>query len=684
MEPCPRGKISPLNFNFRDKFPYIACGVFALLLLSFSGRYFPLSEGWWQTYGYLIAGGQKPYIDFPLATPPLFIYYTLLVMKLTQSFFIQRMIGVAVFTGILWLTARWLSCYFSRPVAWIVALTAACFRISDQVFIVNDYHTLVDLLTILALLFFFGISKLRDTGSLVKRYALLGILTALLTLVKQNVGLFLFGSFLLAALLLPACSWKAKVTALAAMCVSYAAMAAGIISMCAPGSVHALLGQILANDAKGSAFTVLTRIFMDSYNASLLLTGAEIYILVLAARIMAKPPDLRAKSGADIAAMAVITALVLGVILTAKLPAMTIRQILETLPLTLCFTVILHIIHKELPNPQRNTEIVFALFPLLALIYCTTHTAWFNCVGMFFVMAFCLGYAAQALGLEHKYTRAAMAAALLFAVMTGVSKIRTPYNWWGLVQDSVYRAGYALPYSQLAGMRVDKKTHDAFAVIKEAIELYAPGNRDVYLFPNIPIFYYLHGKLPPYGNIVQWFDFATGRQLTAEFAAFQKAPPPLIVIFDPPDSAYQKHQFALRKMPQRQVLFRDRFNKLVSGGQYKQVHFSFFANEFRPGNPAFIEPVSRTVVVVNGGAAGMKYSALSRRFGSGRFRIARIIGGDAHLSPSGRTIMHGDRVDIVAGKDIASALVQALGYIEREPQYYTLRILARSDRRPGI
>src|SRR5262245_29003053 len=69
----------------------------AFHLVTFN-RYFPLSEGWWETYGYLYGAGLRPYRDFDLAFTPLFTLVNAGLMQLFGgSFFALRLFGVGVF-----------------------------------------------------------------------------------------------------------------------------------------------------------------------------------------------------------------------------------------------------------------------------------------------------------------------------------------------------------------------------------------------------------------------------------------------------------------------------------------------------------------------------------------------------------------------------------------------------------
>lgn len=667
--------------DFEKKFPYIACGLVISTLLLLSVHYFPLSEGWWQTYAYLLNNGWKPYVDFPLATPPIFMYANLLLIKLTQLFIVHRIVGVLVFAGIFCLLARWLSSYFARSIAWVAALFAVALRVSDPVFIANDYHTMVDVLTLLVLLSSVRLQDLDTGAHLIWRYALLGGLIGALTLVKQNIGVFLLAAFWVVILCMRTYSIKKKIVAFSVLCLAYVACLVGISSLYSHDLCSSLFGQVAANDAKGSKFTVLTRIFLDSANSVFLISSIGAYLFFLMFRKVEDLFELPRILGVEKVRTLELLCLGCGFLLLTAKSSLSLPSIVSTMSITACLVVFLHIMYGALLRPgyakYQESEIV--VVPLLALAYCNTQTASFNYVGMFFALAFCFAYVAEAFGMaERTKMRLLMVAVLVFCMCIGVKKTLKPYSWWGLGQGSIYTAVYPLPYTQLAGYRVDKKTRDAYQVIKDAVDRYAIGEKDAYFFPNIPIFYYLHHKFPPYSNLVQWFDFATDKQIVSEFSAFKRNLPPLIVVLDPPGFVYTGH-FELRKKRLQQVLFRDSFDELLISGQYKQVYAGFYDDSFDSDDPSSDNLITRSLVVTNSALVGMDYSALSKFLNYKDFEIDGLMRQNLKVLPEVQKVQIGDTIDVTFEKKIASNLVRSIGYIYKEPTYFTLRVLVRSD-----
>ena len=83
-----------------DRCLFLAPAIFVLLYnLTIFNRYFPLSEGWWETYGYLINQGLIPYKDFNLAFPPLVPLVSAFLLKyVSGDFFTLRLIGAFLFS----------------------------------------------------------------------------------------------------------------------------------------------------------------------------------------------------------------------------------------------------------------------------------------------------------------------------------------------------------------------------------------------------------------------------------------------------------------------------------------------------------------------------------------------------------------------------------------------------------
>ena len=144
-------------------------------------------------------------------------------------------------------------------------------------------------------------------------------------------------------------------------------------------------------------------------------------------------------------------------------------------------------------------------------------------------------------------------------------------------QSKISQAKYSLPYEQLRYIQVDKSTANLFETVKNVIDSKSIGN-DLYLFPNIPIFYELHYKLPLTRNIVQWFDVITQKKMEREILDIKELQPNLVVMFTPTGLAYSLHEL-IKKMPQLQSQIPKYFDSQVAEGKYQLIKYQINNNE---------------------------------------------------------------------------------------------------------
>ena len=115
--------------------------LFAAFNLVTFNRYFPLSEGWWETYGYLWNSGLRPYRDFELAFTPLFTMVNAGLLRVFgDSFFALRLFGVGVFLLAVLVVELLLERFFSARMAAAAVTVSTFLAVAGPQFIAKDYH----------------------------------------------------------------------------------------------------------------------------------------------------------------------------------------------------------------------------------------------------------------------------------------------------------------------------------------------------------------------------------------------------------------------------------------------------------------------------------------------------------------------------------------------------------------
>jgi len=316
----------------------------------------------------------------------------------------------------------------------------------------------------------------------------------------------------------------------------------------------------------------------------------------------------------------------------------------------------------------------------MALTYCNTQTAGLNFSGMSFVIAFTFSYLFTSIPdiIKIKSTRTWYLMPLLILPLICIQKYQEPYEWWGLAQSSIPQAKYSLLSQKTKGMHVDKMTKTIFNTINTSIKQFSKTNNDVYLFPDIPIFYYLNDKIPPYKNPVLWFDVISSQHIKEELINFKQHLPEVIVFLDPPDFVYAGHA-NLIKRSLIQLKFKHLFEHLVDQGIYRLHKNIIYCQKL---NDLFYtdKSLKRTIILKNKAfdnkSLGEIHSIINDK---ASFIITGIIKQGVLITNLNNQIRikRNDMLIIKTTKADLKKLAENLGYIINS-DYYTLKIYVKN------
>lgn len=658
-----------------------------LFNLAFFNKYFPLTEGWWETYGYLLNSGLVPYKDFNIEFPLLFVFINKLLLKyLPDSFFLYRLIGVLAQVALAFILQFSLEKIFSRKTAAVSTLFAMLLTISNPIFIAKDYHTFVDLvlgLTFLLVSFIYlDVRRLGTNKIGLMKVFVLGLLIAFLVLVKQNIGVLVFAAYVIVFISLPRQSISSKIAAETGLLAGFAFGVAVYVAFMMSQSVDvkSILEVLSKNDSKGSISVVLFRFLIDKSISRII--GAAFFLGALFVAVTYSSEWFKSKwmefwsdSGkANAAALVSLFFLFSAAIFTKGL-ALTVVII----PLAIAVLILVILRFYIFRDISQELGVSLLLPPLVALVYCNTHTAGLNFPGMLFVIAFTSALAFEYI-VEHTAVKPVLLSSLLLlpAPFLIFKKLEVPYDWWGFKQSSVLHSEYSLPYPQTRGIYVDSITRDAFGEISAAIDKFSRTDSDVYLFPDIPIFYYLHKKKPPYKSVVQWFDVIGSVKIEKELSDFESNPPNLVVFLDPPDFVYAGHANLLRReLPHAR--FKESFEKLVDDDKY--VAYRYRVYDRADSAPYRTSPLLKLKIKVrNSKYFGKEISYLYQDLGKpSGFEIKNIVRNGADIAISSHEIIHKNDLFVVEiDKRLVKTIADSVGYLVGA-DLYTLKIYVRKS-----
>ena len=650
----------------------VMAGVIILLVSHlYTLFYFPPTEGWWQAYAYMVNGGYHLYRDIDMAFPPFFVVYNAFLMRLTRYYIVYRLMGVAqvlVIFGLLYLTVRR---YYDEAISLSVALFGVLMSIYNIVYFPNDYHTVVNLFVVTVL--YFSVDSQKGSGKTSHRviYALLSaIFIAPVFLLKQNIGAVLFAACVVNYAVI-ALKSRRVVDFVIILIYVLAAVSALISCMYAMHlDFHQLLMLTTRNDSKGSAITVLSRFMLDEGIRSILLKSAFYFIVLLGYSKVIKYIKEYYSGSEWVANVGVYIFLMLVFFRDPENTAVVLTVI-----------YIYYLLYAAIMKREYDP----LLLPFMSLIYANSMTAGLCVGGLFIVMPFALGFYYKAFLSDNKIVKGEYlysSFVLILFVSLLVYKQKHPYNWWGLRQSEITSAKYELPYEELKFIKVDKATYTLFSDINNEIIKRSISKDDVYLYPDIPVFYHLNKKNPPTRNIVQWFDVISTEKIKKELSDIKKIDPRIVIMFEPPWEVYKGHA-ELKQSKLYQPEFIGYFDSMVVQGKYRMVKYQIYNNDYFGDNINEQDLVNITAIVRNPEIVGKNIDQLyDMGYFTEIYDIDDVLSRSYHVKNiESHVFLYGDKIKVKMKYGQVNEFICKVGAPDMtESKNYVLRIYERIDK----
>ena len=190
----------------RREWRYYACTVLtvsvaAALALILHARTLPMAEGWYSYYAACIRRGLLPYRDFEYLYPPFYIYFVALFTRVFGYELIAlRRLGILIFAMIAWVLYRVLTEAFGKEragAAFFATVAAVFYMQSEVVQVFYDYVRVMDLVSLLAVLYLVRAVRAERQGAFCKKALLrCGLWLGALLQIKQNTGLIMLATCL--------------------------------------------------------------------------------------------------------------------------------------------------------------------------------------------------------------------------------------------------------------------------------------------------------------------------------------------------------------------------------------------------------------------------------------------------------------------------------------------------------
>lgn len=544
--------------------------IFAMVLIAiahvYSFFFFSPTEGWWQAYGYLYNQDFQLYKDINIAYTPLFILFNAWLLKISHLYIFHRIIGfliVLITFVFLFLTLE------KMKYSYLTAILSSCIAILvsmlNIVYIVFDYPILLNLFVVISLYFFIISVQMKENNRVHFLITILVALFAVLTFyTKQNVGLLLSGSYFVSYFYLLYLHNTPNNRFRLFIYLVSSAIILVIFMKLTHMSFDILKLLTVQNDAKGNPLTVLLRIF-DIDNLKIF-AKAILLILIFFLIKQYKVVDLiRNKfKVSENSIIWFIFIIILYILIAQSEKAVILISVIYVIYLGL------GVILKK--------EVGFLFFPLGIQILAITMSAGLCIAGIYIISAFAFAYLFTFFerSLKNNYQRTILILTIILTFVITYKKINDPYQWWGLNQSSAINATYSLPFEEMRYIKVDKMTSTFFNDVKHYADQYKSDN--MYFYPHIPSFYQLYNSHPISQNLVQWFDVISTDNLKKELRLLKQKEPDLIVVLDPPWSAYIGHA-ELKKSTLLQPKFIEFLDQSVLNGKYKLEKYQIYDNK---------------------------------------------------------------------------------------------------------
>lgn len=514
--------------------------------------------------------------DFQLPAAPLFVYlYYLMYMFIEKNYILVKYIGVAVNSGLFLFVYLILQRYYSGKIASLATILASFLYITSPVYAAHDYHVLVDLLVAASVYMLLVSATSSDKKLQFVESFVAGIIVSALFFTKQNVGIFVIFGQLISLVFYK--KLKNIIFGYIFGILSFAILFSYLIDYPLINIINKLVFQ---SDSKGSAFKVLFR-FLIEWNIAKVFSQA--LLLAYLFNFLIKNIDSIKKNNLIDKILKNLTEILEflknnSIILFSASLALfyLLSSAFNSNIILVCgISYIFYNIIFNLNRDNDNYSIIF--ITMLCLLYTNTQTGGIANWGT--IIASALFFAVIFVKVINHYSVIPIYSVVLISTFSiAYNKLISPYEFWGSVQTSVLDKQFQLPYKQLQEIYVGKDTYNLFSKIKKAIDGNSKNSKDVYLYPNIPIFYYLHNKLPPTNVIGQWFDFINKEQVDGELAYLKKSPPNLIILFDPPKAVYDGHQGMIgHDLAQREII--TLLNSYVSDNRYKIIDETLYCGD---------------------------------------------------------------------------------------------------------
>lgn len=576
--------------------------IFVILVynLIFFNRFYPVTEGWFSAYAWLVNHGQFPYRDFYYYLTPFYlIKMSIFTTIFGYSILSLRILGIGVILLMTLFLYKNIKIMFGASIAVFVAIVGMIYYQSGNAHITYDFIQFVTLYGLIQSYLLLKYIKALDTKTSIgiKWVFLAGLFAGLAFLTKQSNGAMItafsfIGLFLLSVSRSRREILRAPISYITGFITPVIIISLWLLfnSAFVPFIQQVFLGGI---SAKGGLAQIIFFWIKDilTYDSFLRLTEISLVLVFGYGAYFFTARKLKQKSANWIFLLVTSLVLLLIVFLPLLVNKATVNVLsllgqqgmitvgqsgMNNVILAAIFVPIVSILIQVclfiLKKPFNKRIFLFS-FVALGFIYGTGASAGVSEAGAF--AGFCLFIALML------YYRSFFNLGKIFIVLFCISfclmwvqvKYSNPYYWWNVTTSDVrgeLQTTNKIPI--LSGIYTSADNIKLIEEISAEISSGSKPNQPVLTFPNIPIFYLLSNRKPPGKALVYWFDFLPDKTAMEEADQIRKNPPKVIVYLDLGPSVWEAHERLFRDgKPSGQRKIVEAFMEVIRS---KKMHIS--------------------------------------------------------------------------------------------------------------
>ena len=568
------------NVNENNNYILFLCVFYILLVHIIYLFIFPPVYGWWQSWVYVTNGNYSDAVGAGYLFPPLYYTYYSFFIDYLKYPIISLVLGVFRTLFIFIFLYKYLGKYYSKFVSSITAYTFVFCIISTNIYLPDDYHTLVTLFILITLA---SLDSFINSNYKYKNLYLfsLSLFSVLTMLTKQNIGLLLIIG--VAASLTFSKQEKLKISSPLLFLLLSILMIISL-SYIFKFNLIDLYNISFNNEAKGGKISLLTNLVTNKQNFRQLSIGVVLNFLIfyyikygITDNLLKFYEEKKKKIYGNVLIsnlIFIISVLIIIYILYS------ISKNHKDIVIYLAMLTIGFYLSKATFNFKDKGS--FLLFPFIFLAIANSFTSSLSQDDMIILcipVIICIAVHLESILNARKFNINSIFFIIISIIGINIfsNKINNPWSWFGANLSSISFSNSSTPYKELRGIHIDDMTSKLMNSIKHNIDKHSKEKSDVLLYPNIPFFYILHNKIPPFTTPVYWFDTASNKLIDDLIFKLNHKKPELIIFFDPPNFAYKEHS----KMKKNEVI-QSKFNSVIDdfvrNGTYKLIDFHEFRN----------------------------------------------------------------------------------------------------------